>query len=59
MFQDVGVASIDALFADALGRSYRERALTGTARFVSLGAGNGDTEVRLAKDLLELGCATS
>ena len=54
MLEDVGIATVDELFAGAFERAYHGR--DGTARFASIGAGNCDAEVRLAQDLLARGC---
>jgi SAM-dependent methyltransferase len=56
MMRSVGISSVDDLFADALARAYHERGDTGTARFVSVGAGNCDAEVKVAQGLLARGC---
>jgi SAM-dependent methyltransferase len=50
----LGVTSADQFFASNLLRAYRQ-AGSRTRRFISLGAGNCDTEVRLARTLLEAG----
>ena len=53
MLREVGITGIDGFFVDALERCARRA--EGTARLVSLGAGNCDTEVRLALLLKERG----
>jgi SAM-dependent methyltransferase len=53
MLREVGIPGIDGFFVDAL-EACASRA-EGTARLVSLGAGNCDTEVRLALLLKERG----
>jgi SAM-dependent methyltransferase len=56
MMQALGFSTVAELFAGAFERAYRERGHTGRARFASVGAGNCDAEVRLARELLERGC---
>lgn len=56
MMQAVGIPSVDELFVDALESAYRERSGDGPARFVSVGAGNCDEEVKLARLLIARGC---
>ena len=51
----IGAADPDEFFAKFLLQCY-ERCGDGTRRFVSLGAGNCDTEVRLARSLIDAGC---
>lgn len=50
----VGAAHPDEFFARFLGRCY-EKSDAAARRFISLGAGNCDTEVRLARALLDAG----
>jgi SAM-dependent methyltransferase len=52
--EDFGFSSPDEFFVDHLERAYRD-APDRPARFVSLGAGNCDTEIRLIRLLLERG----
>jgi SAM-dependent methyltransferase len=56
MLQTVGFASLDDLYTRPFERAYRDRDHGDTARFVSIGAGNCDTESRVARDLLSRGC---
>jgi SAM-dependent methyltransferase len=51
----IGVSHPDEFFAKFLVGCY-QRCGGGTRRFISLGAGNCDTEVRLARRLLDAGC---
>ncbi|MGA9370933.1 MAG: class I SAM-dependent methyltransferase [Solirubrobacterales bacterium] len=52
--EEFGFSSPDELFVEQLERAYRE-APSPPVRFVSLGSGNCDTEIRLARLLLERG----
>jgi SAM-dependent methyltransferase len=56
VMQLFGFSSIERFFADALERAYRERRHDGPARFASVGAGNCDTEIGLARALLDRDC---
>ncbi|MGH8850022.1 MAG: class I SAM-dependent methyltransferase [Casimicrobiaceae bacterium] len=51
----IGASHPDEFFAKFLGQCY-ERCDGGTRRFISVGAGNCDTEVRLARSLIDAGC---
>jgi SAM-dependent methyltransferase len=53
MLREMGVSGIDGFFVDALEACARRA--EGTARLISLGAGNCDTEVRLAQSLTARG----
>jgi SAM-dependent methyltransferase len=52
--QQLGVTSADQFFASGLAKSYQQSTRK-TRRFLSLGAGNCDTEIRLAQTLLQSG----
>ena len=53
--EGIGVSNPDAFFAKFLIQCY-ERCDRDRRRFVSIGSGNCDTEVRLARALLDAGC---
>jgi SAM-dependent methyltransferase len=55
VMKSFGFSTVDEFFVRALERAYQARRHEGPARFASVGAGNCDTEVRVAQALLDHG----